>query len=159
MQLVNRKSARLSISEWQSKVKARFPKAKFIQEDGSGRTYGDVGEWTAAIGPDMQSDVVGVYTETFCSIHGLLPDDVGDEYMVISNTMLINAASRLKTDEIIKTLAKKVSELSRDVSEIKSQSNNPSVVPTYHKMIGKLQALESVISFMKSGRSIEIDNL
>lgn len=66
-----------------TKVKARFPKVEFTQEDGSGCTYGEIGEWTAAIGPDMQADVVGVYTETFCSVHGLLPDDNGDEYGVV----------------------------------------------------------------------------
>lgn len=76
-------ASKLSVSEWQSKVHERFPKAEFTQEDGSGCTYGEIGEWTAATGPDMQADVVGVYTETFCSVAGILPDDDGDEYTVL----------------------------------------------------------------------------
>lgn len=76
-------STKLSVSEWQALVRARFPKADFVQEDGSGCTYGEIGEWTATIGPDMQADVVGVYAETFCSVSGLLPDDDGDQYSVL----------------------------------------------------------------------------
>jgi hypothetical protein len=76
-------SSKLSVSEWQEKVRARFPKAEFTQEDGSGCTYGEIGEWTAATGPDMQADVVGVYTETFCRVEGELPDDDGEEFGVL----------------------------------------------------------------------------
>ncbi len=83
MKPAKRSSQRLSVKEWQSIVQARFPKAEFIQEDGSYTTNGDIGEWTAIIGPDVQSDVVGVYTETFCSIFGLIPDDLGEEYEVV----------------------------------------------------------------------------
>jgi hypothetical protein len=74
-------SRKLSVQEWQSRVLVRFPKATFTKEDGTGLTYGEVGEWTAAIGPDMQADVVGVYTDMFCSVAGILPDDIGDEFV------------------------------------------------------------------------------
>lgn len=50
-----------SFDDWKGMVLARYPDAAFTLEDGSGRTYGSVGDWTAHIGPDMQSDVVGVY--------------------------------------------------------------------------------------------------
>lgn len=47
---------------WQLLVQRRFPEAQFTEEDGSGRTYGEPGDITAHVGPDMQSDVVGTYS-------------------------------------------------------------------------------------------------
>ena len=38
------------------------PDVYYIQETGAGETYGDVGDITAVVGSDMQSDVVGVWS-------------------------------------------------------------------------------------------------
>jgi hypothetical protein len=53
------------IERWRSLVLKHWPTALFIEEDGSGKTYGEKGEWTAVIGPDMQADSVAVLTEEF----------------------------------------------------------------------------------------------
>lgn len=58
----------LSLKEWQAEVKKQHPNAKFTREDGSGKTYGDQGDWTAHTGNDMQADVVGTFTATACWI-------------------------------------------------------------------------------------------
>ena len=58
----------LTLEQWKAAVSKKFPKAKFTLEDGSGSTYGEKGDWCAHDGPDMQSDVVGVFTPDFCSI-------------------------------------------------------------------------------------------
>lgn len=73
--------------------------------------------------------------------------------------MQINATTRLRSDALAKNLSKKIAELSSNVSAMKSQSSNPSVAPNYYKMVGKLEALESVLSCLKSGRLAEIDNI
>lgn len=44
---------------WKAAVLRRYPTARFTVDDG--QTYGDIGDWTAHVGPDMQADVVGVY--------------------------------------------------------------------------------------------------
>lgn len=64
----------LTLDQWKTKVLTYHPTAMFTVEDGTGRTYGDVGEWTAHTGPDMQADVVGVYTSEFCDVWLVLPD-------------------------------------------------------------------------------------
>ena len=66
----------LSFEEWRSELVLRFPNVRFVKETGAGETYGEEGSWTAATGPDMQADVVGVYVPAgnpdsfppFCSI-------------------------------------------------------------------------------------------
>ena len=58
----------LTLEQWKAAVSKKFPKAKFTLEDGSGSTYGEKGDWCAHDGPDMQADVVGVFTPDFCSI-------------------------------------------------------------------------------------------
>lgn len=73
--------------------------------------------------------------------------------------MQINATTRLRNDALAKTLSKKIAELSSNVSAMKSQSSNPSVAPNYYKMVGKLDALEAVLSCVKSGRLAEIDSM
>ncbi len=61
----------MNLAEWKAAVTAKHPSAEFTCEDGSGRSYGDVGEWTAHTGPDMQADVVGVFVPgEFCDIWG-----------------------------------------------------------------------------------------
>lgn len=50
---------RLTFTAWETGVLARFPKAQFTLEDGSGKTYGEAGDWAAHTGPDMQADIVG----------------------------------------------------------------------------------------------------
>lgn len=52
---------RLSFEEWKAAVLAAYPKAQFTEETGAGETYGDIGDWTAHLGPDMQCDECGVY--------------------------------------------------------------------------------------------------
>lgn len=52
----------MSFQKWKTAVLKRNPKAKLTYEDGSGKTYGDEGGWTAHVGPDMQADVVGTYS-------------------------------------------------------------------------------------------------
>ncbi len=51
----------LTVEDWKSEVLKKHPMAKFTKEDGSGKTYGEEGDWTAHTGPDMQADVVGVH--------------------------------------------------------------------------------------------------
>ncbi len=50
-----------TLDQWKQETTDAYPTVQFTQEDGSGRTYGEVGDWTAHVGPDMQADVVGVY--------------------------------------------------------------------------------------------------
>ena len=67
----------LTVNEWKKEVSKSWPKAKFILEDGNRGTNGDVGEWTAVKGKDMQADVVGVFTPEFCFVTN--PHDLGDQ--------------------------------------------------------------------------------
>ena len=53
--------AKMNLETWKAFVLAAYPKAQFTEEDGSGKTYGDIGDWTAHTGPDMQADVKGVF--------------------------------------------------------------------------------------------------
>jgi hypothetical protein len=57
----------LTLEQWKAEVLAWNVTAKFTVEPPeddpeSGRTYGEPGDCTAHVGPDMQADVVGVYT-------------------------------------------------------------------------------------------------
>ena len=53
--------------QWRMLVRAYSPSARFVTEDGSGKTYGEKGDITAVVGLDMQADVVGVYTtDNYC---------------------------------------------------------------------------------------------
>ena len=56
----------MTLDQWKDCVTqhalGRNEEVQFTLEDGSGKTYGEPGDWTAHIGPDMQEDVVGVYT-------------------------------------------------------------------------------------------------
>lgn len=53
---------RTVFERWQGSVLGIYKDAKFTKEDGSGVTYGEIGDWTATIPPhDMQANVVGVY--------------------------------------------------------------------------------------------------
>ncbi len=54
-------SRQLNLNEWKDRVLTFHLNAQFTCEDGSGVTYGDLGQWMAHIGPDMQADIVGVY--------------------------------------------------------------------------------------------------
>lgn len=68
-----------TLEEWKTLVLSSWPKANLVQEDGEGKTYGDVGEWTAVIGPDFQADVVGVFTlGGYCSIWLINREGEGD---------------------------------------------------------------------------------
>ncbi len=58
----------LTVQQWKDRVTEEWPEAEFTQEDGSGKTYGDIGEWTAHVGPDMQMDTVGIYSIEFCNV-------------------------------------------------------------------------------------------
>jgi hypothetical protein len=60
----------MDFEAWKSAILAAYPSAKFTQEDGSGNTYGEMKDWTAHTGPDMQADVVGFYTaeEGYCEV-------------------------------------------------------------------------------------------
>lgn len=49
--------------EWEKEVREYFPDARWVIEDGTGRTYGEAGDTTVVIGPDMQSDVVAVWSK------------------------------------------------------------------------------------------------
>ena len=49
----------LTLEQWKSAVKAKYPKAKLTKGGG----YGSAGDWTAHTGPDMQADVVGVVSK------------------------------------------------------------------------------------------------
>lgn len=60
----------VDIEMWKSEILKDHPNAKFTKEDGSGKTYGEEGDWTAHTGPDMQADVVGVFTPEFASVMG-----------------------------------------------------------------------------------------
>jgi hypothetical protein len=54
----------MTLDAWKSAVKEAWgAKVTFTLEDGTGKTYGEEGDWTAHTGPDMQADVVGVYTQ------------------------------------------------------------------------------------------------
>lgn len=52
----------LTVDQWKQAVLKKHPKATFTKEDGTGKTYGEEGDWTAHTGPDMQADVVGVHS-------------------------------------------------------------------------------------------------
>jgi hypothetical protein len=53
-----------SVSEWKQAILNKFPNAKFREETGKGETYGEVGDITAYVGNDMQSDVISVYLKS-----------------------------------------------------------------------------------------------
>jgi hypothetical protein len=56
-------------TRWKILVREIHPQVQFTQEDGSCKTYGEFGDWTAHTGPDMQADVVGVFTTIgHCSV-------------------------------------------------------------------------------------------
>lgn len=67
-ELVDGETRSLNWRDWKTMVRGYWPTAKFVTEDGSGKTYGDVGEVTAVRGPDMQADVVGVFTDTLATV-------------------------------------------------------------------------------------------
>lgn len=72
-----------TLVKWKELVLSRFPNATITQEDGRGNTYGDVGDWTAHTGPDMQVDVVGVFTQAgYCSVWDV---DLGDFTDLVSD--------------------------------------------------------------------------
>lgn len=50
-----------NFAKWQARIRAAYPVVLFTTETGAGETYGDIGETTAHVGPDMQDDVVGVW--------------------------------------------------------------------------------------------------
>lgn len=52
----------MSFQNWKKAVLKTRPKSKFVYEDGSGKSYGEEGDWTAVDGPDMQADVTGTYS-------------------------------------------------------------------------------------------------
>jgi hypothetical protein len=63
----------MTVQRWMELVKSVYPDAKFTLEDGTGLTYGDENDYTAHIGPDMQADVVGVFTtDGYWSVEGIL---------------------------------------------------------------------------------------
>lgn len=52
----------MTLDEWRTKIMAAHPTAQITRETGAGETYeGEVGDYTAHTGPDMQADVVGGY--------------------------------------------------------------------------------------------------
>ena len=50
---------KLTLDQWKSQVKAKYPKVKLTHGGG----YGSSSDWTAHVGPDMQADVVGVFSK------------------------------------------------------------------------------------------------
>lgn len=62
--------ARLTLQEWMSLVSELYSDVQFTEDTGRGETYGEVGDWVAHVGTDMQSDVVGVFvaSENFCRV-------------------------------------------------------------------------------------------
>ena len=62
----------LTRRQWKKKVlKANAGKAvRFTRERGKDQTLGDIGSSSAYIGPDWQSDLVGVFVpeDSFCSV-------------------------------------------------------------------------------------------
>lgn len=62
---------KLSLEQWKAAVVREYgSNVQFTVEDGFGKTYGDVGNWTAHTGPDMQADVVGCYVPgDFCWLY------------------------------------------------------------------------------------------
>lgn len=76
----------LTLDKWKAEVKRVNPKARFVLEDGSGKTHGDIGEWTAfaVVPPTNQEDIVGVYTEDFCWLSD--KDGEFEEYDVTAST-------------------------------------------------------------------------
>ena len=61
---------KLTFEAWKDLVLTKHPQAQFTKETGAGETYGELGDWTAHVGPDMQADVVGAYvTGEFCSVY------------------------------------------------------------------------------------------
>ena len=52
----------MTLEEWKAKLIEDCPAVKFTEETGAGETYGEVGDVTAHIGPDMQADVVGTWS-------------------------------------------------------------------------------------------------
>lgn len=60
----------MNIDSWKKAVLEKHPTAEFTEEDGTGKTYGEVGDVTAHTGPDLQADVVGVFSinNEFCSV-------------------------------------------------------------------------------------------
>lgn len=60
----------MKVEAWRELVQQHYPTtAQFTQEDGTGNTYGELGDWVAHIGPDMQADIVGVHTEHYASLY------------------------------------------------------------------------------------------
>lgn len=51
-------------SHWHRLITKHWPSVKITYEDGSGITYGDIGDATAHIGSDMQADVVGTWSKS-----------------------------------------------------------------------------------------------
>jgi len=52
-----------TLEQWKQRIRQRYSSVQFTREDGSGKTYGSVGDWTAHTGFDMQADVVSTYVE------------------------------------------------------------------------------------------------
>lgn len=55
------KASHMNFDQWRARVLELHPTAQFTLEDGSSKTYGELGGWTAHTGPDMQADVVGIF--------------------------------------------------------------------------------------------------
>jgi hypothetical protein len=53
----------ITFEQWKYEITAAHGVGTiFTYEDGSGISYGEPGDWTAHTGPDMQADVVGVFS-------------------------------------------------------------------------------------------------
>lgn len=112
---------KLTVAQWKEKVLASFPDAQFTQEDGSGKTYGEVGGWTAHTGPDMQADVVGIYSKDFCSIEtegSMMGSDDTLEYGVTGglNESGEDGEGGLSKDRVINELVDEVGQAMEDSS-------------------------------------------
>lgn len=56
----------LHLDEWMAMVKLEYhDTVRFVLETGENETYGELGSVTAATGPDMQADVVGVWSHEY----------------------------------------------------------------------------------------------
>ncbi len=71
----------------------------------------------------------------------------------------IKAASRIKNSSLLISLEKKLDDLKSTANSMKSQSSNPTVSLNYYKTLGKLEAVEAIIEFVKYNRSTDLNLL
>lgn len=73
--------------------------------------------------------------------------------------MALEAATRIRISDVITRLEKKLDELNRAVSLMKHQADNPSVTRSYYTTLGKAEAVDTILQFIKTGHQADLNLL